>query len=244
MVGTNTEYILKRMRADGVRNFSVLDQDKKTVVEEVKDDSLTVDQAIDRVRDTLDFCTGLVFVELCPMSRQDRRTGGAELKKPNCLIPVHCGGSRPAGGNAPMSGIGSTGPSYQDLMAAQEQRFNDRMDALEKDFKHKKEIEDLQRQLAEAKEGNPTVDKIINNLPVIAGFLGFKTPTGIAGPGPGVDTNPEALEFTDQDDEFAETQIKRLLAVDPDFLQVLKRLADMAETNPPMYEMAKNMLPK
>jgi hypothetical protein len=128
-------------------------------------------------------------------------------------------------------------------MAAQETRFNERLDALAIEMRHKSEIEDLKRQLAEAKEGNPMVDKIINNLPAIAGVLGFKPPHAIAGhdsPAPAA----EVLEFSEDDDAFAETQIKRLLAVDPDFLKVLKRLADMAETNPPMYEMAKKMLPE
>jgi hypothetical protein len=91
--GSNVEYVLKRMRADNIRNFSVFDGDKKTVIEQCKDNSLTVDGAIDRLRDTLEFCSGLVFVELCPLSKEERAGGGVAAKNPNYWIPVQCGGS-------------------------------------------------------------------------------------------------------------------------------------------------------
>jgi len=231
---TNPKYILDRMRAENIRNFRIFDSDKKTVIEDESANNLTVDQAIDRVQQTLNALTGLVWVELCNVARGEKAAGGGAM--PNKWIALNLGGVQGIGthNQAP-----NPGGNFAELMAAMEQRNNDKLEALKKEFEYKNEINDLKRQLAES--GGP-LEILKPHIPaIITGIFGAR-PAAIAGHNTPPAAPPAAEEHTAETVEFAELQLSRLLAVDPQFLQVLEKLADMAENEPQKYQMAKNFL--
>lgn len=243
MNGSKIDYILKRMGDDGIRNYAVYDRDKKTVIEEHKDDSLTVDQAIERMRSTLEYCDGLVFVELATMSKAERAKGGGQIK--NALIPVQCGGA--------VAGIGSTNGGGNNISIgaitnALEEKFNARLDAMEKENKLQRKIEELERELREAREVNPTTQAIMGLLPnllpqVVNGIFG-KVPAPIAGHGtePPVVEVQATTEATAEELEIVNDALTRLFAIDSELPQTLQKLAYMAENNKPMFDMARKML--
>lgn len=241
MNGSKIDYILKRMGEDGIRNYAVYDRDKKTIIEEHKDDSLTVDQAIERMRSTLEYCDGLVFVELATMSKAERAKGGGQIK--NALIPVQCGGA--------VAGIGSTNGGGNNfnigaLTNALEEKFEARITAMEEKNRMQQEISELKRQLAEAKEVNPTTQAIMGLLPnilpqVVSGIFG-KVPAPIAGHPQVTEVEATQDEATPEQLEIVNDALTRLFVIDPELPQTLQKLAYMAENNKPMFDMARQML--
>jgi hypothetical protein len=233
--GNNIEYICERITEDEIRNFAIYDTDKKTLIEENKTGTLSPEEVCQRVRRTLSNCHGLVYGELARKSREEAGKGGKVLE--NARLAIQCGGA-----NAPVHGIGNTGPS-QDYIGALNNNFQLQLDNLKAVWAKDQEIQNLKAKIKELEEGNPMVKMMEPHLPrLIDGIFGA-SPQRIAGPGPDA-PQQEEVKLPENAEKFAELQLRRLLAVDPEFLSVLERLADMAETNRAMYDMAKNMLPK
>lgn len=233
------DYPIRRINEDNLRNFAIYDSDKKTVIQEYKNDELTTDQAAERLKQTLATLSGLVWVELCPMSKAQRGQGGGDAKKPNQWIALQCGGNN----TAAVQGIGNVNQSQNigALMGAMEEKFNARIEAIEEKNRLQREIDNLKRELEEAKEGSPTLAMLQPHLPrLIDGIFGNQ-PAAIAGTG----NQPATVEEVSADEQArAEKALGILCGIDPDFINVLERLAYMAQTNLPNYNMAKNFLPQ
>jgi len=226
------QWILEHMKDRGYQNFAVYnDSAKKVLLVEEKTGHKTPEEASHMLDGILKNMNGLVYVEISKKSRGE--VGGHGV--PNSLIPVQLGEGVQGIGN-----IQQIQPNFSESIGALEKSFNERLESLKMQMEHKKEVEDLKRQLKEAQEGNPLINSIAPHIPqLITGIFG-KTPAPIAGHN--VSLSETAGEYSEAETEFASKQLSRLLAVDPEFLSVLERLADMAENEPSKYKMAKSFL--
>lgn len=232
----NYTWILEHMKNNGYQNFAIYnDSAKKMLLMEEKTGHKTPEEAANLLSDVLQNMSGIVYVEISKKSRGE--TGG--VGTPNHLIPVQLGEEKVAG----IGSIQQPSQNFDAAIGALEKNFNDRLDAMRREMEHKREVEDLRKQLKEAQEGNPMVNAILPHVPqLISGIFG-KTPAPIAGHPPAeVPAETVNEEYSEQEVEFASRQISRLLAVDPEFLHVLEKLADMAENEPSKYQMAKSFL--
>jgi hypothetical protein len=235
---SDINYILDRITQEDIRNYSILDGDKKTVIEESQDNSLTSDMVRSRVERTLRALSGggIVWISLSSKSKLEKAAGGNVGT--NKMIAFNTGGQMP--------GIGSTGgdtaSSIGAISAALEEKFNAKLEAMQLQNKHDAEIRDLQNKLEEAQNSSPIVKMIEPILPqIITGLFG-QMPRPIAGPPKEETTAVQVEEISNEEQEAIENALTRLISVDPDFPIVLQKLAHLAENNLQMYNQAKTLL--
>ena len=224
------QWILEHMKDRGYQNFAVYnDSAKKVLLVEEKTGHKTPEEAAQMLDGILKNMNGLVYLEITKKSRGE--IGGHGIQ--NSLIPVQLGEGVQSIGN-----VQTNQPNISESIGALEKSFNDRLEAMKREMEHKREVDELKRQLKEAQEGNPLINTIVPHIPqLISGIFG-KTPAPIAGH----NEPAEKTEYSEEETEFASRQLSRLLAVDPEFLSVLEKLADMAENEPSKYQMAKSFL--
>ena len=238
---SDKNYILNRVITEQIRNYRILDGDKKTVIEEVADDSLTVDQVRDRIEATLNALSGggIIWITLLPKSKAARGEGGAIGV--NKMIAFNTGSS--------VNGIGSTSaPANNDnsigaISAALEEKFNAKLEAMQLQNKHDAEIRELKAKLAEAENSSPVLKMIEPLVPhIITGLFGGPKP--IAGHTPAAEetTAVQVEEITDEEQAKIENALTRIISVDPDFPTMLEKIAVLAESNTAMYNQAKTIL--
>ena len=235
---SDINYILDRITQEDIRNYSILDGDKKTVIEESQDNSLTSDMVRTRVNRTLNALSGggIVWISLSSKSKLEKAAGGNVGT--NKMIAFNTGGQ--------VSGIGNTGSdtasSIGAITAALEEKFNAKLEAMQLQNKHDAAIRDLQNKLEEAQNSSPIVKMIEPILPqIITGLFG-QMPRPIAGPPKEETTAVQVEEISDEEQAAIENALSRLISLDPDFPALLQKIATLAETNRPLYDQAKNFL--
>jgi len=227
------EWIKLQIRSKHIIAYKIQDERKNTLAE---NEELSPDLVISELESIIPNLSGMVLLTLSPKNKTEKQAGGMATRQ-DLNITLQLGNN-----NMPVQAIGNIPIDNTKIFNEIEQRFNDKLEAQKIEFKHLNEIESLKRELAEAKEANPTIKMLEPHLPgIIAGiFGGANAPAAIAG----MPKSENTQEFSAEDDERAENSVKRLLAVDPDFLNVLERLAAFAENNIQGYNYALGMLPK
>lgn len=230
---TDYTWIYDQIRAKGASAYSLKNETRQIVMAE--NEGLTPDVIIQELQGILPNISGLVYLTISTKSKAEKGQGG---KTSDLTIPINLAASPKAGA---IQGIGNV-PMQDNTAAigALEEKFNAKLELIEANHKHALEVAELKRQLAEARETNPTIKMLEPHLPgIINGIFGGQ-PAAIAGV---PETKPEAQELTQAEYDRATAALDALLKVDPDFITVLERLALMAQTMPQMYAQAKNMLP-
>lgn len=237
------QIILNNMLRDQTKHWEITDTTAtRRTIYEMQDDNMSVEDSVRLLGDTLDNMEGLVIVKVADRSKADKGKGGRHLQHE---YQINLG--------QPVQGIGGfTAPPVQDsgkLMQEMEARFNDRLDAMQREFEMKREIEDLKRQLSEAQQGSSIENIAIGFIEKIMPGMGNNPPTAHS---PALAGHDEPEELTEEHTgqvldertaaQMCTTYINRLLKVDPEFIAVLGKLADMAENSPNKYNMAKSFL--
>lgn len=233
---TNYTWVFDQIRAKGASAYRLQNENRTVIMAE--NEGLSPDVVISELQGILPNLSGLVYLTISTKSKVEKSQGG---KANDIVIPINLSTS------APVAGIGAVQMPVQDtsqLIAGIEEKFNARLEMQAQQFKHQQEIAELRRQLAEAKEVNPTVAMLQPHLPaLISGLFGGGSSPAIAGIPAEPVQQAQPVEVGEDETARATDAINRLLAVDADFINTLCRLAHMAETDSNMYNMAKNMLP-
>lgn len=238
----STDWIKEQILARNIVAYKITDERKNTIAE---NDQLTPDLVVSELDGILPNLTGLIHLQLSPKNKAEKAAGGTNTKQ-DITIPIQLSAdSKPIGAiHQPQQPTVDHAKIYEEM----ENRFNARLQIMEMQNKHALEIADLKRQLAEAQETNPVIKMLEPQLPqIISGLLGNAQPRPMAGINEHANevqpVEVQQVEVSEDEHGAAENAISRLLTIDPDFINVLQRLAKLAEQNIDMYNMAKGMLP-
>lgn len=246
---TNYQIVLQQILDNNIRCFAVYnDPGKKSLLYEDKSGDLTPELAKSRLENFLAGSSGLVYVELAKTSRAERAAGagkGEGIQNP--LIPIQLGGIDATAQRTGMQGITGmvpgtyTADQVDKLLAEKEARHQAELRHLQQTAALQKQMDELNRKLDEDKTGKyleqfaPAINGIISNY-----FT--KAPVAVAGVGNGPAPGTPPATTAQQVQQLIETSLDRILAIDPQFPMLLAKIADLAETNPDTYNMAKTML--
>jgi hypothetical protein len=233
----NPAFIKQRIIDSKCQNFAIYnDAAKKSLIAQDKSGDLDVEQCANMVEQILANLTGLVYVELCAMSKEEKAKGGGALQ--NSVIPIQLGGAPSVNG-----GIGSPGApfqNYQELLALQEAKFNEKISGIETGFLHKLEIDSLKRQLEEVKNGSIGEQLIKKLAPtLIERYLPPPAARPINGHG---ETDVIAEDLESADVARVEKAMGEWLSLDTDAINVLEKIVELAKTNPEKYNLAKSLI--
>lgn len=237
----NKEVILDKMGKDGISNWTVFDSDKKTIIDEADGEDLDIAESIDKLSSLLDNLDGMIHVVLRTTSKKVRGAGGNVHGTYQYTLRL---GSAVSGVSGHMGALG--GGSIAQLLEVMALKHQAEMQALRNEFLFNNKINELERKLKDKTNDDGVSDylKYIMNV-IEKGNQPVKQPIQT------VPVNkPMALAGTDEPTEEAQElkkqklteSLQRLLKADPDFINVLEKIADLAENNPTKYNMAKSML--
>lgn len=234
---TSPQFVLERMRLHGFKYYQVFAQDGKTLIEEQQHPDVDCVEAMNRLESILNNTDGLVTVKISERNRDEKGQGGSirSFTYQLQLGGSHMGNQAPAANN----GIGINGIAA--IQASLEEKFTAKLEALQREYEHREELRRLNEKISgletQLNQKDPFAEYGMQLLekfgPAIAGSM-FGKPAAPMIHGPDNDQ--------DDIDARAERALIRLLKVDPDFISNLEKLADMAETNQPLYQMAVAML--
>jgi len=241
-------WIFDQIRAKNIVAYQLLDEGQKNVLAE--GDDMSPDTVIAELQTMLPHMGGMVYLVLSAKTKQQKAAGGAVGQ--NIKIPIQLGnGTTPT---APVLGIGSThGPGHYTqqqvdmLLQERDSRHQAEILRLQQEQVFNAKLQALEARLNDENRVNPYLEKF---APAINGILmqqfGPKPTVAVAGihNPPGAEVEPPSIDGTHPLQLQIEQDLDRLLAVDPDFPAALHGLAELAENNPEMYNMAKSMLPK
>lgn len=243
----NYDWIFDQIRAKNIVAYQLLDEGQKNTLAE--GDDMTPDTVISELQTMLPHMGGMVYLVLSGKTKTEKAAGGAVGK--NIKIPIQLGTGNAA---APVQGIGSThGPGHYTqqqvdmLLQERDSRHQAEILRLQQEQVFNAKLQALEARLNDENRVNPYLEKF---APAINGILmqhfGAKPTMAVAGitDPPAAQDEPPSIDGTHPLQLQIEQDLDRLLAVDPDFPAALHGLADLAETNPDMYNMAKSMLPK
>ena len=213
---TAPDFVLDIMRTNDLRFFKVMGSDGKSLIVHQIDDSYTIDQAVEYLERTFERVTGTLYVTLNPRAKMG---AGGDSRILKFMVDTRDLETAETGADTTgmVSGIGAI-----------EEKFNARIEALEQKYFYESKIKELERELSEAKEGNPMIDKVLSGLmPLLA-----QQPQAVAG------TSGEDDGDVDSTRIRISQAVQRIMAIDPKFVDNIEALADLAENNTAMYNMA------
>ena len=213
--------IFSKMAVNKMPFYKVLDSDGKTILDQNDDEDTTVDEAANRLRDTLENLTGLITVVLSDYSGKQKGAGGNKATNIRFSIKLTDGDIRGINGNSELR--------EDTLRNAISREYEAKFEALKEKFEHEKAMAKMQAQIDEMKNGND-LDKY---LPVITGLLSQQS-----GALAGMPEQPHITGTGDSPKERLLSAINRIIKVDSNFVENIERLADLAENNPMIYKIA------
>lgn len=230
------EFIYTKMLTNGLNYYRVLDSDNKTVLDSQQDSDCNVDEAVNRLRDTLDNLNGLVNVVLSAKSGAEKAQGGTGPKG-DIKLTIKLSDDSKGG----INGIEHQSMRSDELRAAMTREMEARIEAIE--TRHKAEISalktehanekrfrELQDQIKELKENDYTKEV----LPMISGLLG-NNGSALAG----IPDQPHitGIEGASPKERMV-AAINTILKTDKNFVAHLEMLATLSEKSPVVYHMA------
>lgn len=239
------EFIYNKMLTNNLNYYRVLDSDNKTVLDSQQDSDCGVDEAVNRLRDTLDNLTGLVNIVLSAKSGAEKAQGGANPKGDIKLtIKLTDGDAKGINGLHQDQSLradelrAAIVREYEAKLETQETRHKAEIERLKTEHANEKRFRELQDQIKELKENDMTKDL----MPVISGLLSGQGSNALAGipaephiTGPGETVSPK---------ERMVAAINTILKTDKNFVAHLEMLAALSEKSPVVYHMAISELKK
>lgn len=223
---TNTEFILRKVQTEGLKYWKVLDSDGKNELDIQDDTDMTPDESAAKLRVTLENLTGLVLVKLSAKSKSEKGAGAPQRDAAFWLKL----------GEPGINGISGHGAINNNSVGAiresMQREFDEKLARIREQYEHKKEIEEMKRQIAEIRSSDP----LEKYAPHLLGLMGMTPPVMPAAP-----PAPVALAGTDQSPEEGGkarlvAALNRIMAKDPNFIRNLEKVADLAEKKPEVYE--------
>jgi hypothetical protein len=232
------ELIYNKMQTNGLPFYRVLDSDGKSLLDENDDENVSVDEAVNRLRDSLENTAGLVTVLLSAKNRAQKGAGGKIAG--DFKFTVKLGDTKGAGINgfteANRDSMRQTlVDSFNEKLKLIEEKHAAEIKQLKKDHETEKRLEKLEADLKEAKSGG-IADQY---LPIIAGLLTGQQPNAVAGIPETENTASPHITGTDEDNKVRmTTALNKLFKADKNFLIHLEMLAKLAESKPLIYKLA------
>lgn len=214
--------IFHKMQTNKLAFYKVLDSDGKTVLDRQDDEDCTVNEAENRLRDTLENLTGLITVVLSEKTSKQKGAGGNTTGDLRFSIKLTDGP-----GQNSINGINDL--SIERMREAMQKEFDLKLLAIKKEHEAEIRIKKLEDQISELKNGN-SLDQY---LPMIAGLFS-------PGAAPVINGFPNEPHITGPDDFKTRLigAVNRLTKVDKNFVENLEALADLAEKSPITYNLA------
>ncbi len=231
------------MHANRLAYYKVLDSDGKTILDIQDDNEVSVDEAVNRLRDTLENLTGLITVVLSDKPKKDKGAGGAINDLKITIKLTEDGSSKGITGHEMGNDIirNSIAKEYEAKMETLQEKHKNEVERLKMEHANEKKFADLHEKIKELKDGD-YLDKV---LPMISGIFGAPpVAPGINGIPPGGETveMPQHPHITGPADPNGKARmvnaINRLLKVDQNFIEHLELLANLSESNPMVYQIA------
>lgn len=220
-IARNLETIFDQARLNKYSNFIVKDHNSRLLLLDSAEDRL--DTHIEHLKKFLENISGRVTIKVYQLS-VTKKGGGSP--KNYFEYEYDCNpGSLAVGSPINQQPIQTaSGPSEEDIKKR-----------LQAEFELKQEILDLKRDIADKDRVNPYLEKAIGYIPQFLALLSGQTQpvqtVGVAG---------SENDSTDLDNDKLRINqaVIKLIKLDPNFADNIERLAELAQNNPQVYQMA------
>lgn len=213
------EYLYNQMKRHGMKFFQVKDAAGRTLTQ-MDDTERPMDLAVRDLQEFFEFNTGLFTVKI-----QETNFRGQGGNRQGWTYEIKIGEDTPNRSAAPVI----TGISSAEI----EQRLADQEARMRKEFEYQQKIKILEDKLEENEQADPMAERILTVLTQI-----FSTPAHA----PAISGDPAQPATVDEKRQRLNAAVKKLLAADPDFIQHIEQLAQLAQDKPGIYQMAVEQL--
>lgn len=221
----DSDWLIRKMLAEKLPYYQVLDSDGKTVIDENDDKEVDVNEAAKRLIDLFDQITGPITVKLSEKTKKEKGAGGSSR---NLSYTLKIDSKK---NNSDVNGIGAVNNSANiaEIEARLEAKYEEKLAAKMKEIELLRRIEKLE----EEKNAPDDLEKYAPVIQAIAGMFGngggipLNGSPNINGPG---EVNPVFSRIN--------AAVKILYSNDKNFVENLEKLADIAKNRPFIYSMA------
>lgn len=227
------DFIFTKMHSNKLSYYKVLDSDGKTILDQQDDDEVSVDEAVNLLRDTLENITGLITVVLSEKSTRAKAAGG-KIGDIRYTIKITDTDSKGINGHEEVRNDtlrSAIAAQYEAKMETLIEKHKNEIALMKIQADHDRKFNELNEKLKELKEGDMT-EKV---LPYLAGIFGNVVP---GAPINGIPQEPHLNGPADENKVRLMNAINRLIKVDKNFIGNLEKLADLAESSPMTYSIA------
>jgi hypothetical protein len=226
---SNIEPILRTMREYGWKHYRIQDLEGKNLFFQDFED-ITLDEAVGRFERDISCVSGPVRVAISDKSQAGKGRGGNVRNQVEYTIHVTPTYTQPNIGS--IASPVTAGIDPMDI----EKRISAAVEDVKKDFK----IQQLQEQIKELRQGDPMENQLIGMLTnLFAPKAGAPLTMAVSGYTPEVATaEPSEQEVMAR----IGAAVQKIADNDPNYLENLEALANLAENNKPVYNMAVQQL--
>lgn len=241
----DAEIVYSKMHTNQLPFYRVIDSDGKSLLDENDDENTGVDEAVNRLRDSLDNIVGLVTVVLSEKNKKQKATGGSVKGDFKYTLKLGDGSSK-----SPLNGFSEAQndsfksqlrEQYEERIKLLTEKHESEKKQLRKEFETEKRIEKLELSLKEAKDGGIAEQY----LPIIAGLLTGQQPNALSGiseekktPDPGSNKEIHLNGIPESNKQRLTNVLNRLFKRDGKLIEHLEMLAALAEQKPFKYKLA------
>ncbi len=239
MAQVTREFILNQIEKLDYPYYTIYAMDGKTrIAQNINETDPTSAEARGQIMEAMENISGNVIIEL----KKSIKAGGdvrQMVTYQTNLAPANFG----IKGIAPSTASGNTA-DIERLLQLQAENFQLQIKNIQEQHKRDLELADLKRQMADLKNSDFLErhgEKLIGYIPYILNGLAGKPTMPVAGPvvngHPAEETTTATVEEATPEQQKLEELLRRMFAVDPDFLINLEKLVHLAEEKPEMYKM-------
>lgn len=227
------EFIFTKMHSNRLSYYKVLDSDGKTILDQQDDDEVSVDEAVNLLRDTLENISGLITVVLSEKSTRAKAAGG-KIGDIRYTIKITDSDIKGIAGHEEVRNDtlrSAIAAQYEAQMETLREKHKNEIALMKLQADHDRKFSELNEKIKELKEGDMT-EKV---LPYLAGIFGNVVP------GAPINGIPQEPHLNGPGDDFKmrlTSAINRIIKVDSNFVDNLEKLADLAESKPFVYKIA------
>lgn len=228
------EFIFNKMHSNKLAYYKVLDSDGKTILDQQDDDEVSVDEAANLLRDTLENISGLITVVLSEKSQRAKAAGG-KIGDIRYTIKITDTDAKGLSGHEEVRNDtlrAAIAAQYEAKMETLIEKHKNEIALMKIQAEHDRKFNELNEKLKELKEGDMT-EKV---LPYLAGIFGNVVPGAPAING--IPQEPHLNGPADENKVRLMNAINRLIKLDRNFIDNLEKLADLAEKSPMTYSLA------
>jgi hypothetical protein len=228
------DFIFTKMHSNRLSYYKVLDSDGKTILDQQDDDEVSVDEAVNLLRDTLENISGLITIVLSEKSTRAKAAGGkiGDIRYTIKITDDTKGinGHEEVRNDTLRHAIAA---QYEAKMETLVEKHKNEIALMKIQADHDRKFNELNEKIKELKEGDMT-EKV---MPYLAGIFGNMVP----GAGAAINGIPQEPHLNGPGDDFKlrlTSAINRIIKVDSNFVDNLEKLADLAESKPFIYKVA------